>query len=71
MRVILVPLGGEAYEHAPAAAHQLAGRFRTLITGPFAPPDLAVAIANFQGTAPGIVGRPLLDRAAIPRPIAD
>jgi nucleotide-binding universal stress UspA family protein len=58
MRVILVPLGGEAYDPiALTAAYQIAQPFRAHITGLFSRPDPVEAIAVFQGIPPEMVDR--------------
>ncbi|HYZ26209.1 MAG TPA: universal stress protein [Geminicoccaceae bacterium] len=58
MRVILVPLGGEAYDPvALAAAYQIAQPFRAHITGLFIRPDPVEAVGAFQGIPPEIVDR--------------
>ena len=58
MRVILVPLGGEAYDRAAlAAAYQIAGPFRAHIVGLFTRPDPVEGIGVFQGSPPEMVDR--------------
>jgi nucleotide-binding universal stress UspA family protein len=58
MRVILVPLGGEAYDPvALAAAYQIAQPFRAHITGLFTRPDPVEAVGAFQGIPPEMVDR--------------
>jgi hypothetical protein len=53
MRVIRVPLGGDAYDRAALAApYQIAQPFRAHITGLFTRPDPVDAIGLFQGIPP-------------------
>ncbi len=58
MRVILVPLSGEAHDRAAlAAAYHVAQPFRAHITGLFIRPDPVAAIGVFQGIPPEMVDR--------------
>lgn len=58
MRVILVPLSGEAHDRvALAAAYHVAQPFRSHITGLFVRPDPVDAIGVFQGIPPEMVDR--------------
>jgi nucleotide-binding universal stress UspA family protein len=58
MRVILVPLSGEAHDRAAlAAAYHVAQPFRAHITGLFIRPDPVDAIGVFQGIPPEMVDR--------------
>jgi nucleotide-binding universal stress UspA family protein len=58
MRVILVPLRGEAHDRtALAAAYHVAQPFRSHITGLFIRPDPVDAIGVFQGIPPEMVDR--------------
>jgi nucleotide-binding universal stress UspA family protein len=58
MRVILVPLSGEAHDRAAlAAAYHIARPFRAHITGLFMRPDPVEAIGVFQGIPPEMVDR--------------
>jgi nucleotide-binding universal stress UspA family protein len=58
MRVILAPLGGEAYDPVTlAAAYQIAQPFRAHITGLFTRPDPIEAVAAFEGIRPEMVER--------------
>lgn len=58
MRVILVPLSGEAHDRAAlAAAYHVAQPFRSHITGLFVRPDPVDAIGVFQGIPPEMVDR--------------
>lgn len=58
MRVILVPLGGEAHDRAAlGAAYHIAQPFRSHITGLFVRPDPVDAIGVFQGIPPEMVDR--------------
>src|ERR671910_640807 len=58
MRVILVPLSGEAHDRAAlAAAYHVAHPFRAHIIGLFIRPDPVEAIGVFQGIPPEMVDR--------------
>jgi hypothetical protein len=58
MRVILVPLGGEAYDQAAlAAAYWIAGSFRAHITGLFTRLDPVEATGVFRRIPPEMVDR--------------
>ena len=58
MRVILVPLSGEAHDRtALAAAYHVAQPFRAHITGLFMRPDPVDAIGVFEGIPPEMVDR--------------
>src|SRR5918995_131313 len=58
MRVILVPLSGEAHDRAAlAAAYHVARPFRAHITGLFIRPDPVDVIGVFQGIPPEMVDR--------------
>ena len=79
MRVILVPLGGEAYDRAAVAeACRVTGPFRAYITGLFTRPGPVEAISVFQGIPPEMVDRVTRaatgsrdDRAALARQALD
>jgi nucleotide-binding universal stress UspA family protein len=58
MRIILVPLSGEAHDRAAlAAAYLVAPPYRAHITGLFVRPDPVDAIGVFQGIPPEMVDR--------------